>query len=76
MDLGLDVNILTKQTWLLMGNPMLRCSLVQLHLSNQAKVQPICCVSNLVVDIEGMKTIVDFDVIEVVGDGGSYHALL
>ena len=40
------------------------------------KVQPIGHVSNLVVDIEGMKTHADFDVIEVVEDDGSYPALL
>ena len=73
---GLDVNILTKKTWQLMGNPTLGWSLVQLHLANQAKVQPIGRVSNLAVDIEGMKTRAYFDVIEVVGDGGSYPALL
>ena len=59
-----------------MGNPTLGWSPVQLYLANQAKVQPIGCVSNLVVDIEGMKTRADFDVIEVVGYGGSYPALL
>ena len=32
--------------------------------------------SNLVVDIEGMKTYADFDVIEVVDGGGSYPSLL
>ena len=40
------------------------------------KVHPVGRISNLVVDIEGMKTHVDFDVIEVVEDGGSYPALL
>ena len=55
---------------------MLGWSLVQLRLENQEKVQPIGCISNLVVDIEGMKICTDFDVIEVVGDGGSYSALL
>ena len=32
--------------------------------------------SNLVVDVEGMKTYADFDVLEVVEGGGSYLALL
>ena len=45
-------------------------------LANQVKVHPISHVSNLVVDIEGMKTRADFDMIEVVGDGGSYPTLL
>ena len=49
-----------------MGNPTLGWSPVQLQLENQEKVQPIGRVSNLVVDIEGMKRNDDFDVIEVV----------
>ena len=76
LDLGSDVNILTKQTWKLMGNPTLGWSLVQLRLANQVKVHPIGHISNLVVNIEGMKMHADFDVIEVVEDGGSYPALL
>ena len=75
-DLRSDVNIMTKQTWKLMGNPKLGWSPVQLQLANQTKVHPISHFSNLVVDIEGMKTHADFDVIEVVEDGGSYPALL
>ena len=76
LDLGSDVNILTKQTWQLMGKPMLGWSPVQRRLANQAKVQPIDRVSNLVVNIEGMKKHADFDVIEFVGDGDSYPAPL
>ena len=49
---------------------------VQPCLANQAKVHPIGPISNLVVDIEGMKTCANFDVIEFVGDGGSYPTLL
>ena len=71
LDLGSDVNIMTKQTWKLMGKPTLGWSPVQLRLANQAKVQPIGHASNLVVNIEGMKMHVDFDVIEVVKYGGS-----
>ena len=59
-----------------MGKPKLVCSPMQLRLENQAKVQPIGRVSNLVVDVKGMKTYVDFDVIEVVDSGGSYTVLL
>ena len=59
-----------------MGKPALGWSLVQLRLGTQSKVQPIGRVSNLVVDIEGMKTHADFDVIEVIEYGGSYPALL
>ena len=59
-----------------MGNPALGWSLVQLWLENKAKVHPLGHVSNLVVDIEGMKMHADFDVIEVVEDGGSYPTLI
>ena len=59
-----------------MGKPTLGWSPIQLRLANQVKVQPIGHVSNLVVDIEGMKTRADFDVIEIVGYSGSYPALL
>ena len=59
-----------------MGNPTLGWSPVQLQLENKAKVQPIGCVSNMVVDIKGMKMHADFDVIEIVEDGGSYLALI
>ena len=76
MDLGLDVNILTKKTSQLMGKPTLGWSPVQLRITNQPKVQPVGCVSNLVVDIEGKKKHDEFDVIEIVEDGGSYPTLL
>ena len=59
-----------------MGRSRLRWSHVQLHLDNQAKVQPIRRVSNLVVDVKGMKTYADFDVIEVVNGEGSYPILM
>ena len=59
-----------------MGNPTLGWFSLQLQLANQEKVHPIGHVSNLVVDIEGMKTHAEFDVIEVFEDGGSYPTLL
>ena len=49
---------------------------MQLRLANQVKLQPIGWVSNLVIDVEGMKTRANFDVIEVVNGEGSYPALL
>ena len=75
LDLESDVNILI-WTWKKMGEPKLGWSLVQLRLANQAKVQPIDYVSNMVVDVEGMRTRADFDVIEVIDGGGSSPALL
>ena len=76
LDLISDVKILTKQTWQLMGKLTLGWSSVQLRLENQAKVHPIGHISNLVFDVEGMKTYANFDVIEVVEDGVFYPTLL
>ena len=76
LDLGSDVKILTKHTWQKMGEVKLGWFPVQLRLDNQAKVQPIGHVSNLVVHVESMRTHVDFNVIEVIDGGGSYPALL
>ena len=59
-----------------MGEPRLGWSPVQLILANQAKVQPIGHVSNLVVDVEGMRTHADFDVIKALDEGSSYPMLL
>ena len=59
-----------------MGKPMLVWSPMHLRLANQAKVQPIGCVSKFVFNVEGMKTYVNFDVIEVVDGGGSYPSFL
>ena len=39
-------------------------------------MHPIGWVTNLVVDVEGMRTHADFDVIEVVNGEGSYPMLL
>ena len=76
LDVRSDVNILTRKPFQLMGKPTLGWLPVQLRLANQAKVHPIGCISNLVVDIEGMRMHADFDVIEIVEDGGSYPTLL
>ena len=55
---------------------MLGWSPVQLRLANQAKVQPIGWVMKLVINVEGMRTHTDFDVIEVINGECSYPALL
>ena len=59
-----------------MGSPMQSWSPVQVWLANQARVTPIGRVPHHAVEVEGMKTYSDFDVIEVVDGGGSYPALL
>ena len=59
-----------------MGEPKLGWPPVQLRLANQAKVQPIRPMSNLVIDVEGMRTCANFDVTKVIDGGCSYPTLL
>ena len=54
LDLGSEVNILTKQTWELMGKPKLRYCPIQLRLANQQRVCPMGRLSNMPVDIDGV----------------------
>ena len=54
LDLGSDVNILTRQTWEIMGNPPLEWSPIQLRLANQEKFFPTGILSQVQVDIEGL----------------------
>ena len=71
LDLGSDVNILTRQTWESMGKPWLDWPPIQLCLANQAKVLPIGRLSNVIVDVEGLRTYPDFEVIKIVDDTNS-----
>ena len=49
---------------------------LQLFLSNQAKVLPIRRLSNAIVDVEGLRTYVEFEFINIVDDTNPYPALL
>ena len=72
LDLGSDVNILTWQTWESMGKPRLDLSHVQLQLANQERVLLIGQLSQVHVDIEGLHTFLDFEVIKIVDDMNPY----
>ena len=76
LDLGFDVNILTRHTWESMGNPRLVQSPVQLRLTNQSKVFPIGPLTYVLVEIEGLHIYAYFDVIGIVDDTNLYPALL
>ena len=54
LNLGLDVNILTKQTWENMGNPNLVRSHIQLRLAKQMKVIPIGWLPQVPIEVEGL----------------------
>ena len=41
LDLGSEVNVLTRKTWEQMGKPKLEWSPIQLRLANQQKIVPL-----------------------------------
>ena len=59
-----------------MGKPRLDWSPVQLRLVNQAKVLPIGRLSQVPIDIEGLQTFAEFEVINIIDNMNPYPALL
>jgi hypothetical protein len=76
LDLGSKVNVLPKKTWQCMGEPTLGYSPVQLKLANQHRVLPIGRLRGVTVDLNGVRTMVDFEVIKIVDGTTPYPALL
>ena len=76
LDLGFKVNVLTKQTWELMGKPKLIYSPIQLRLANQQRGSPMGRLSYIPVDIDGVRSLVDFEVIEIINNSNPILALL
>ena len=59
-----------------MGIPTLEWSPIQLRLANQQKIVPLGRFPSVPVDIYGVSTLVDFEVIEIIDDSNPYPALL
>ena len=76
LELGFEVNVLTKQTWEFMGRPKLSYSPIQLKLANQHKVCPLGRLSIVPMDIDGVRNLADFEVIEIIDDSNPFSALL
>lgn len=76
LDLGSEVNVLTKQTWEIMGRSKLSYSPIQLKLANQQKVCPLGRLSNVLVDIDGVRSLAYFEVIEIIDDSNPFPTLL
>jgi hypothetical protein len=76
LDLGSEVNVLPKATWKCMGEPTLGYSTVQLKLENQHRVLPIGRLKGVTIDLDGVRTKADFEVIEIVDDTTPYPMLL
>ena len=76
LDIGSEVNVLTKYTWEQMGIPKLVRLPIHLRLANQQRVSPLGRLSQVPVDIDGVRSSTDFEVIEIIGDSRPYPALL
>ena len=76
LDLGSDVNILTRQTRESMGKSRLVWSHVYLRLENQSEVIPIGQLRQVHVEIEGLNTYAYFEVIDIFDDTNPYPTLL
>ena len=59
-----------------MGEPKLEWSPIQLRLANQQKIVPLGRFPSVPVDIDGVDTLEDFEVIEIIDYGNPYLALL
>jgi hypothetical protein len=76
LDLGSEVNVLPKTTWKCMRQTTLGYSTVQLNLANQHRVLPIGRLKGVTVDLDGVCTKADFEVIKIVDGTTPYPALL
>jgi hypothetical protein len=76
LDLGSKFNVMTKKTWALMGKPKLIYSPIRLMMANQQAVSPFGRLEHVLVEIDGVRMFVDFEVIEIADDNCPYPALL
>jgi hypothetical protein len=76
LDLGSEVNVLPKKTWETMGEPTLGFSPIQLKLENQHRLVPIGTLKGIPIDLDGVCTMADFEVIDIVDTTSSYLTLL
>ena len=76
LDLGSEVNVMTKQTWEIMAKLKLTFSPIQLRLANQQRVIPLGHLSSVPMDLDRVHNLADFEVIEIIDDNTLYPALL
>jgi hypothetical protein len=76
LDLGSDVNILPKKTWEALEKTRLMYSPIQLIMENQYCIFPISRLENMVIDFARVKTVDDYEFIEIMGDKDPYPSLL
>jgi hypothetical protein len=76
LDLGSEVSVLPKNTCKCIKNPALVYSSVQLKLANQQRVLPIGRLKGVTIDLDGVCTKADFELIEIVDGTTCYPILL
>ena len=76
LDLGFEVNVMKKKTWEIMAKMKLTFSPIQLRLENQQRIIPLGCLSSVLVDLNGVHSLIDYEVIEIVDDSTPYPVLL
>jgi hypothetical protein len=76
LDMESGVNILPKKTCEVLGKPQLTYSSIQPKMENQYCIFPIGRLENVEIDVAGVKTIVDSEVIKIMGDKEPYLELL
>lgn len=76
LDLGFYANVLPMNTWESLGKAKLQWSTIQLKKENQQKILPLEALSNVIVDIDEVRTTTDLKVIEIVDDTKPYPMLL
>ena len=59
-----------------MGRPKLCYSPIQLKLENQQKVNPLGRLSNVPVDIDGVRNLANFEILEIIDDSKPYPTFL
>ena len=76
LDLGSELNVMTKQTWEIMAKLKLAFSPIQLRIENQQRVIPLGHLSSVLVDLDRVRSLADFKVIKIIDDSTPYPALL
>jgi hypothetical protein len=76
LDLGSEVNVLPKKTWKAMGETQMGYSPIQLNLENHHRMVPIAILKGIPVDIDGVRTMAEFKVIDIVENTSPYPTLL
>jgi hypothetical protein len=76
VDFGLQVNILPIETWNRLGKPPLVPTMNLLNLVDQRFIEPIDTLKNIITDIMGIPTRVNFEVINLVEDIPTYPSLV